>query len=106
LADKASLKKDLLMDHVLYTFPKKIIPFDQYDDDNTRSNIALSDTTFFTKSKQLKMSNGSDLDMTSTYYVLTLNVGIKGTKKRLLETTTAFNDSLAADEIAGMALSP
>jgi hypothetical protein len=51
------------------------------------------------------MSNGSDLDMTSTYYVLTLNVGIKGTKKRLLETTTAVNDSLA-DEIAGMALSP
>jgi hypothetical protein len=104
--DKASADEDLLYDHVLFVFPKKIIPFDHYDsDENTRRSISLSDVTFFTKKKSLPQNNGRNFDLTTTYYVLTLNVGIKGTKKRLLEPTNMNVDDFA-NEIAGMALSP
>lgn len=104
IKDAAAVDPDLFCDHVLYKFPKKITTIEVGA--LPGGVVPHTDIIYYTEKKLIEQKDKTQLDMTSTLYVLTVHVGIKGTKRPLeaVDTTTAI-DFLTA-EVSGMTLSP
>jgi hypothetical protein len=94
---------DLAYDHILFTYPEAVEPWTPATSDGT---IQLDDTVFYTVKKELPQANKSMLDMTGTFYILTIIVGIQGTKRPLLETSAPSPTNAIMEKIKGMTLSP
>jgi hypothetical protein len=62
---------DLAYDHILFMYPEAVEPWTPATSDGT---IQLDDTVFYTVKKELLQANKRMLDMTGTFYLLTIIV--------------------------------
>lgn len=103
LSDAKNEDADCVMDHILFKFPEEIEP---YGDTGTDGKVELDDCVFYTVALENETANGRKVNMTSTHYLVTITVGIAGSKTRVGKPATVHPVDAIANKLKGMNLSP